>query len=336
MKFIDEATIIVAAGDGGNGCISFRREKYIPFGPAEGGDGGNGGNVWLQADENLNTLIDYHFQHNFHAENGKHGQGKNFTGKCGKDLTIKVPIGTRVVDQNTNEILGDLIVHQQYLLVAKGGLRGLGNNHFKSSANCTPRKKTNGTKGEIRRLQLELILLADVGLLGLPNVGKSTLIRAVSAAKPKVANYPFTTLVPNLGVVQVHKKQSFIIADIPGLIKGAADGAGLGIRFLKHLERCRILLHLIDLAPADQSSPVENASIIINELKRYSEKLATKPSWLVFNKLDLIDKREALNIAQTISDALNQKHNYYLISAMNHQGIKTLCRDIMLFINKNK
>ncbi|WP_101626778.1 Obg family GTPase CgtA, partial [Candidatus Palibaumannia cicadellinicola] len=294
MKFIDEASILVTAGDGGSGCISFRREKALPFGRAEGGDGGDGGNVWLQADENLNSLIDYHLKSNFCADHGKHGQGSNCTGKRGKDIFIKVPVGTRVFDKNTNEIIGDMICHKQRLLVAKGGFHGLGNTHFQSSVNRTPRKKTTGTKGEIRRLQLELMLLADVGLLGLPNAGKSMFIRAVSAAKPRIANYPFTTLAPNLGVVQMKHKQSFVVADIPGIIKGAAYGAGLGTRFLKHLERCQILLHIVDLAPIDQSDPLENTHIIINELKHYSDKLAAKPCWLVLNKIDLLSKAEAI------------------------------------------
>ncbi|AIN47562.1 Obg family GTPase CgtA, partial [Candidatus Palibaumannia cicadellinicola] len=338
MKFIDEAAILVAAGDGGSGCVSFRREKCLPFGGADGGNGGDGGNVWLQADENINSLIDYRFTHNFHAENGKNGQGSNCTGKRGKDIIIKVPVGTRVFDKSTNEIIDDMIVNKQRLLVAKGGLHGLGNTNFQSSINRTPRKKTIGIKGEIRQLQLELMLLADVGLLGLPNAGKSTFIRAVSAAKPKVADYPFTTLVPNLGVVQMKPKQSFVVADVPGLIKGAASGAGLGIRFLKHLERCRILLHIIDLAPVDQSDPLENAHLVIQELKNYSETLAAKPRWLVFNKIDLLGKTKAMAHAKAIINTINEPktNSYYLISAVNRNGIKALCWDIMLFMNEHK
>ena len=304
MKFVDEATILVVAGDGGNGCVSFRREKYIPNGGPDGGDGGDGGDVYLLADENLNTLIDYRFEKSFRAERGQNGQSRDCTGKRGKDITIKVPVGTRVLDQGTGEVLGDMTRHQQNLMVAKGGWHGLGNSRFKSSVNRAPRQKTNGTKGEERELTLELLLLADVGMLGLPNAGKSTFIRAVSAAKPKVADYPFTTLVPSLGVVRMDSEQSFVVADIPGLIEGASDGAGLGIRFLKHLERCRVLLHLVDLAPIDESDPIENAKIIINELEQYGAGLAEKPRWLVFNKVDLIDKAEAEKRAKEIAAAL--------------------------------
>lgn len=333
MKFVDEATILVVAGDGGNGCISFRREKYIPKGGPDGGDGGDGGDVWLVADENLNTLIDYRFEKAFRAERGQNGQSRDCTGKRGKDVTVKVPMGTRVIDQGTGETLGDMTEHGQTLMVAKGGWHGLGNTRFKSSVNRTPRQKTNGTPGEERDLQLELMLLADVGMLGLPNAGKSTFIRAVSAAKPKVADYPFTTLVPSLGVVRMDNEQSFVVADIPGLIEGAADGAGLGIRFLKHLERCRILLHLIDLAPIDESNPVDNARIILGELEKYSDKLYQKPRWLVFNKVDLLDPEEAAERAKQIADDLGWGGDYYLISAASQQGVKDLCWDVMKFIN---
>jgi len=333
MKFVDEATILVVAGDGGNGCISFRREKYIPKGGPDGGDGGDGGDVWLVADENLNTLIDYRFEKAFRAERGQNGQSRDCTGKRGKDVTVKVPMGTRVIDQGTGETLGDMTEHGQTLMVAKGGWHGLGNTRFKSSVNRTPRQKTNGTPGEERDLQLELMLLADVGMLGLPNAGKSTFIRAVSAAKPKVADYPFTTLVPSLGVVRMDNEQSFVVADIPGLIEGAADGAGLGIRFLKHLERCRVLLHLIDLAPIDESDPVDNARIILGELEKYSDKLYQKPRWLVFNKADLLDPEEAAARAKQIADDLGWEGDYYLISAASQQGVKDLCWDVMKFIN---
>ncbi|BAE73641.1 putative GTP-binding protein [Sodalis glossinidius str. 'morsitans'] len=333
MKFVDEATILAAAGDGGNGCVSFRREKYIPRGGPDGGDGGDGGDVWLLADENLNTLIDYRFEKNFRAERGQNGQSCDCTGKRGKDIIIKVPVGTRVLDSGTNEVMGDMTRHAQRLMVAKGGFHGLGNTRFKSSVNRAPRQKTGGTKGEIREIQLELMLLADVGMLGLPNAGKSTFIRAVSAAKPKVADYPFTTLVPSLGVVRMDNEQSFVVADIPGLIEGAADGAGLGIRFLKHLERCQVLLHLIDLAPVDESDPVENARIIVTELERYSENLASKPRWLVFNKADLLDPEEAASRANAIAKVLGWEEKYYLISAANRDGVKALCWDVMAFIN---
>ncbi|WP_264273075.1 Obg family GTPase CgtA [Duffyella gerundensis] len=335
MKFVDEATILVVAGDGGNGCVSFRREKYIPKGGPDGGDGGDGGDVYLVADENLNTLIDYRFEKAFRAERGQNGQSRDCTGKRGKDITIKVPVGTRIIDQGTGETLGDMTRHEQKLMVAKGGWHGLGNTRFKSSVNRTPRQKTMGTPGEKRDLQLELMLLADVGMLGLPNAGKSTFIRAVSAAKPKVADYPFTTLVPSLGVVRMDAEKSFVIADIPGLIEGAADGAGLGIRFLKHLERCRVLLHLIDLAPIDESDPVENARIILGELEKYSEKLFQKPRWLVFNKVDLLDEEEAQARAKAIVEALGWDEKYYLISAANRVGVNALCWDVMAFIVAN-
>ncbi len=303
MKFVDEATILAVAGDGGNGCVSFRREKYIPRGGPDGGDGGDGGDVYLLADENLNTLIDYRFEKSFRAERGQNGQSRDCTGKRGKDIIVKVPVGTRVIDQGTGETLGDMTRHEQKLMVAKGGWHGLGNTRFKSSVNRSPRQKTMGTPGEKRDLQLELMLLADVGMLGLPNAGKSTFIRSVSAAKPKVADYPFTTLVPSLGVVRMDNEKSFVVADIPGLIEGAADGAGLGIRFLKHLERCRVLLHLIDLAPIDESDPVENARIILGELEKYSDKLFQKPRWLVFNKCDLLSREEAESRAKAVVEA---------------------------------
>ncbi|QTF92434.1 Obg family GTPase CgtA, partial [Halomonas sp. BM-2019] len=287
MKFVDEVDIRVEAGDGGNGCVSFRREKFIPKGGPDGGDGGDGGDVWLVADENLNTLIDYRFERLHRAVRGQNGMSRNCTGKRGEDKLLAVPVGTRIKDMDTGEVLGDLTRHGQRLMVAKGGFHGLGNTRFKSSTNRAPRQRTDGTKGEHRNLLLELLLLADVGLLGMPNAGKSTLIRSVSAAKPKVADYPFTTLTPNLGVVRLSASQSFVIADIPGLIEGAADGAGLGIQFLKHLERCGLLLHLIDVAPYDGSDPAEVAVTIINELGQYSPELAEKPRWLVLNKTDL-------------------------------------------------
>ncbi|WP_413735407.1 Obg family GTPase CgtA [Sodalis sp. RH21] len=335
MKFVDEAAIVVAAGDGGNGCVSFRREKYIPNGGPDGGDGGDGGDVYLLADRNLNTLIDYRFEKSFRAERGQNGQSRDCTGKRGKDITIKVPVGTRILDKDTGETMGDMTRHEQRLMVAKGGFHGLGNARFKSSINRAPRQKTDGTKGEIREIQLELLLLADVGMLGLPNAGKSTFIRAVSAAKPKVADYPFTTLVPSLGVVRMDNEQSFVIADIPGLIEGASEGLGLGIRFLKHLERCRVLLHLIDLAPIDESDPIENAKVIVRELERYSEKLAAKPRWLVFNKLDLLEPEEADRRAKAIAAALGWEEQFYVISAASQKGVKALCWDVMAFINSH-
>ncbi|MET1218789.1 MAG: Obg family GTPase CgtA [Glaciecola sp.] len=331
MKFVDEAEIRVEAGDGGNGTIGFRREKYIPRGGPDGGDGGDGGSVYLVADENLNTLIDYRFERFHRAQRGQNGQGSNCTGRKGEDLEIPVPVGTRATDKDTLEVLGDLVEHGQRLKVAQGGFHGLGNARFKSSTNRAPRQKTDGTPGEIRNLLLELMLLADVGLLGLPNAGKSTFIRSVSAAKPKVADYPFTTLVPNLGVVRLDAQQSFVIADIPGLIEGAADGAGLGIQFLKHLERCRVLLHLVDLMPADGSDPIHNAKAIIHELEQYSPKLASKPRWLVFNKIDLLLEDEAQALCQEIADALGVE-TFYQISAFQKMHVDELCRDIMTFI----
>ena len=332
MKFVDEAEIRVEAGDGGNGTISFRREKYVPRGGPDGGDGGDGGTVYLIADENLNTLIDYRFERFHRAERGQNGQGSNCNGKGGKDLTLSVPVGTRATDADTLEVLGDLTKHGQKLKVAQGGYHGLGNARFKSSVNGAPRQKSNGTPGEIRNLKLELMLLADVGLLGLPNAGKSTFIRSVSAAKPKVADYPFTTLVPNLGVVRQDSQRSFVIADIPGLIEGAAEGAGLGIRFLKHLERCRILLHLVDLMPADQSDPVENAKTIINELEKYSPKLASKPRWLVFNKIDLLLEDEAEALCNDIKEALEWDGPTYQISAFQRLNLDPLCHEIMNYL----
>ncbi|MFP2769605.1 Obg family GTPase CgtA [Oceanisphaera sp. KMM 10153] len=335
MKFVDEAEIRVEAGDGGNGCVSFRREKYIPNGGPDGGDGGDGGDLYMLADENLNTLIDYHFERFHRAERGENGRSSNCTGKRGQDLVLKVPVGTRAKDEMTGEILGDMTRHGQKLLVAKGGFHGLGNARFKSSVNRAPRQKTNGTPGEIRNLLLELLLLADVGLLGLPNAGKSTFIRAVSAAKPKVADYPFTTLVPNLGVVRCDGHKSFVVADIPGLIEGAADGAGLGIRFLKHLERCRVLLHMIDVLPVDESDPADNADIIVNELIQYSDALAAKPRWLVFNKLDLVLEDEAEATIQRVIELLDWKGPVFRISAIGKEGTKELTQALMSFLDEN-
>ncbi|GAP76483.1 MULTISPECIES: Obg family GTPase CgtA [Pseudoalteromonas] len=329
MKFVDEVEIRAEAGDGGSGVVSFRREKYVPDGGPDGGDGGDGGSVYLEADENLNTLIDYQFERFHRAQRGTNGQSRNCTGKKGEDLTLKVPVGTRVTDVDTQEGLGDLTKHGQKLLVAKGGFHGLGNTRFKSSTNRAPRQKTLGTPGEVRNLKLELMLLADVGLLGLPNAGKSTFIRSVSAAKPKVADYPFTTLIPNLGVVRPASGQSFVIADIPGLIEGASDGAGLGIRFLKHLERCRVLLHIIDVLPVDGSDPLDNAFAIINELHQYSPKLADKPRWLVFNKIDLLDESEVDEVCNRIANELGVEHDIYKISAASGLNTQALCQDIM-------
>jgi len=333
MKFVDEVEIRVEAGDGGNGCVSFRKEKYIEFGGPNGGDGGDGGDVYLIADENLNTLIDYRFERFHRAKRGENGRSRDCTGKSSDDLVLKVPVGTRTVDVDTGEQIGDLTQHNQKLLVAKGGWHGLGNTRFKSSTNRAPRQKTDGTPGEIRNLKLELLLLADVGLLGLPNAGKSTLIRSVSAAKPKVADYPFTTLVPNLGVVRLDSQRSFVIADIPGLIEGAADGAGLGTQFLKHLERCRILLHVIDVLPADGSDPLENAQTIVSELEQHSPELANKPRWIVFNKLDLLLEEEAKEVTDRILEGLAWEGDVQSISAFNKTGTEKLCYNVMDFID---
>lgn len=333
MKFVDEAIIRVEAGNGGSGCVSFRREKYVPDGGPDGGDGGDGGSVYLQADENLNTLITYQFERFHIAERGKNGRGRDCTGHGGADLILKVPVGTRAIDNDTEEALGDLTTHGQKLLVAKGGFHGLGNTRFKSSTNRAPRQKTLGTDGEVRSLKLELLLLADVGLLGMPNAGKSTFIRSVSKAKPKVADYPFTTLVPNLGVVNPRPGQSFVIADIPGLIEGAADGAGLGVQFLKHLERCRVLLHILDVEPIDGSDPVESARAIVAELEKHSPKLAGKPRWLVINKADLMLEEELQERIDHIVKELEWDGEVYTISAYNREGTAELAVKLLDFID---
>lgn len=325
MKFIDEAKIFVAAGDGGNGIVSFRREKFVPMGGPDGGDGGKGGSVYAVADRNLNTLIEFRYTRKFLAQRGENGGSSDCYGKGGDDITLHVPVGTVVTDVNSNEIVADLKTDGQRILIAQGGRGGLGNIHFKSSVNRAPRQSTRGEPGEERELRLELRVLADVGLLGLPNAGKSTFIRAVSAARPKVADYPFTTLHPNLGVVRVSDTKSFVIADVPGLIEGAADGAGLGIRFLKHLARTRILLHIVDLAPPDpESDPVHDARSIVAELEKYSPELAAKPRWLILNKLDLIpdDEREA-RVADFLA-AYAPTGPHFRISAINGDGCRQL------------
>ena len=334
MKFVDEATISVEAGKGGNGCLSFRREKYVPKGGPDGGDGGDGGSVFLEADASLNTLIDYRYQRKFKAETGESGSGRNCSGKKGEDLVLPVPVGTTVVDVDTHEVLGDLTVAGQQLRVAQGGFHGLGNTRYKSSINRAPRQTTNGTPGEIRNLRLELKVLADVGLLGLPNAGKSTLIRAVSAARPKVADYPFTTLVPNLGVVSVQAHRSFVVADIPGLIEGASEGAGLGIRFLKHLVRTRLLLHLVDVAPFDGSDPVENVQTIARELERFSPALALRERWLVLNKVDLLPEDQQEARCQELVSSLNWQGPVFQVSALSGKGTAALCQAIMNWIEE--
>ncbi len=334
MKFVDEVVIRAEAGDGGSGVVSFRREKYIPRGGPDGGDGGDGGDVFLIADENLNTLVDYRFERCHRAVRGENGRGANCTGRRGEDKILAVPVGTRAIDADTGEQIGDLTQHGNKLLIAKGGFHGLGNARFKSSVNRTPRQKTLGSKGEHREVKLELLLLADVGLLGLPNAGKSTFIRSVSAAKPKVADYPFTTLVPNLGVVRTGPSSSFVIADIPGLIEGASDGAGLGIRFLKHLERCRILMHIIDMAPFDGSDPAEGALAILNELAEYSPKLYEKPRLLVLNKLDLVPEEERAERIQAIKEALEWDEEVATIAAISKTGTENLVQEVQRILDE--
>ena len=334
MKFVDESTIRVEAGKGGNGCLSFRREKFIPFGGPDGGDGGDGGSIWLEGDEGLNTLADFRHTREYRAENGKGGSGRKMTGRSGKDLVIRVPLGTVVTDLGTNEIIGEVTGNGEKLLVAQGGKGGLGNVHFKSSTNQAPRKITPGTPGDRRELGLELQVLADVGLLGLPNAGKSTLLRAVSDARPRVADYPFTTLYPNLGVVRVGVESSFVIADIPGLIEGAAEGAGLGIQFLKHLSRTRILLHLVDMAPFDPDcDPAADARAIIEELRLFDPALVERERWLVLNKMDLLPEDEREQRAQEFIDALKWTGPVYRISAISGEGCKQLMGDLMNRLN---
>lgn len=329
MKFVDEAPIYVQAGKGGNGCLSFRREKFIEKGGPDGGDGGDGGSVYLEADESLNTLIDYRYQRSYNAASGESGRGRNCTGKKGEDLVLKVPVGTSVIDEDTGEQLGDLTHAGEKLLVAQGGFHGIGNTRFKSSINRAPRQTTPGSEGEAKNLKLEMKVLADVGMLGLPNAGKSTFISAVSAARPKVADYPFTTLVPSLGVVKVQKHRSFVVADIPGLIEGASDGAGLGIRFLKHLTRCRVLLHLVDICPIDGSESAENALAIVRELERFSPSLAQRERWLVLNKSDLLTAEEFAERQQKVVEALNWTGPVFGISAISQQGTEQLCEKLL-------
>lgn len=330
MKFIDEAKIYVKAGDGGNGVASFRREKYIPMGGPDGGDGGKGGSVYAIADRNINTLIDFRYTRKFLAQRGENGRGADCYGAGGDDIVLRMPVGTVITDLNSGTVIADLDQHDKKVLIAQGGRGGLGNIHFKSSVNRAPRKCTKGEPGDELELQLELKVLADVGLLGLPNAGKSTLIRAISAARPKVADYPFTTMHPNLGVVRVDENRSFVVADVPGLIKGAADGAGLGIRFLKHLQRTRLLLHLVDLAPFDpEADPVRDAVAIVGELEQYSPELAAKPRWLVLNKLDLIPEEEREQRIKAFLKAYKKASGYdgphFAVTAINGGGCRELC-----------
>ena len=329
MKFVDEALIKVQAGKGGSGCMSFRREKYIPKGGPDGGDGGDGGSVFLVAKDGLNTLIDFRYTRNFKAQNGQQGSSANCTGAGGEDLVLQVPVGTTVLDQDSGEVLGDLTEIDQRLRVAQCGFHGLGNARYKSSTNRAPRQTSPGQEGEMRTLRLELKVLADVGLLGLPNAGKSTFIRAVSAARPKVADYPFTTLVPNLGVVGMSGEKSFVIADIPGLIEGASDGAGLGIRFLKHLTRTRLLLHMVDMLPIDGACAADNAVVIERELESFSAMLYSGQRWLVLNKLDLVPADEVEARCQEVVRRLDWKGPVFRMSGLMSDGTKALCAAIM-------
>ena len=333
MKFVDEATIKVFAGNGGSGCLSFRREKFIPKGGPDGGDGGDGGSIFLEAKTELNTLIDFRYTRSFKAENGSQGSGSDCTGSKGDDLYISVPVGTIVTVTETGEIIGDLTFPEQKLLVAKGGFHGLGNTRFKSSRNRTPRQTTPGKEGESREIKLELSLLADVGLLGLPNSGKSTLVQTVSAARPKVADYPFTTMVPNLGVVRLDSERSFVIADIPGVIKGASDGAGLGMRFLKHLTRTKLILHLVDISPLDGSSPKHAVEEIERELEKFSPTLATEHRWLIVNKADLLSNDEHERVLKELIADLQWKGRFFLISGATGLGMELLCNSIYSHID---
>jgi GTP-binding protein len=336
MKFVDEARIKVQAGHGGRGSTSFRREKFVPYGGPDGGDGGAGGSVWLRAVSGINTLADFRIERTFKGQPGEPGGGRDCTGRSGSDLYVPVPVGTTVRDVETDEVLGDLTRDGETLLVARGGKGGWGNQRFKSSTNRTPRQFGPGLPGEKRSLELEMKVIADVGLLGLPNAGKSTLIRAVSAARPKVADYPFTTLHPNLGVVSVSEHRSFVMADIPGLIEGAAEGAGLGIRFLKHLQRTGVLLHLIDIAPLDpDADPVRDARAIAAELKKFDRQLAAKPRWLVLNKRDLLPDEDAERRAREIVRRLRYKGPSFLMSAATGRGTRELAEAVMRFLEES-
>jgi len=336
MKFVDEAHIKVQAGDGGNGCISFRREKFIPFGGPDGGDGGFGGSIWLVADEGLNTLVDFRHQRSFKAQRGQNGMGSQMYGKGGEDTTIRVPVGTMITNVETDEVIGDLTSDGQRMLVAQGGKGGLGNIHFKTSVNRAPRKASPGTPGDVRELKMELRLLADVGLLGFPNAGKSTFIRAVSAATPRVADYPFTTLVPNLGVVSLGVDQSFVIADIPGLIEGAAEGAGLGIQFLRHVARTSLLLHLVDVAPIDGSNVADQVRAIELELEKFNPELLERPRWLVLNKADMLEEDERAEVAAKIIAELNWAQPWFLVSAIARENTMAVCQQIQRFFEAQR
>ncbi|MFP3891210.1 MAG: GTPase ObgE [Ralstonia sp.] len=335
MKFIDEARIEVIAGDGGNGSASMRREKFVPFGGPDGGDGGRGGSVWAVADRNINTLIDYRFAKKHLARNGENGRGADCYGAAGEDITLRMPVGTVIYDSDTDEQIADLTLDGERLCLAQGGEGGWGNIHFKSSTNRAPRQKTDGKPGERRNLRLELKVLADVGLLGMPNAGKSTLITAISNARPKIADYPFTTLHPNLGVVRTGPSKSFVVADIPGLIEGAAEGAGLGHQFLRHLQRTRVLLHVVDLAPFDESvDPVAEAKAIVGELKKYDAELYDKPRWLILNKLDVVPEDEREARVKDFVKRFKWKGPVHRISALTHDGTQALVHAIQEYLDE--
>src|ERR1035437_9674860 len=336
MKFIDEAKIEVIAGDGGNGVASFCREKFRPFGGPDGGDGGKGGSIWAVADRNINTLVDYRFSKLHKARNGENGRGADCYGKGADDIRLRMPVGTLIIDHNDGEIVADLTAHGQLALLAKGGDGGWGNIHFRTSTNRAPRQKGDGKEGERRELKLELKVLADVGLLGMPNAGKSTFISAVSNARPKIADYPFTTLHPNLGVVRVSHEKSFVIADIPGLIEGAAEGAGLGIQFLRHLQRTRLLLHIVDLAPFDNVDPVKEAKAIIKELKKYDQSLFDKPRWLVLNKLDMVPDEDRKKRVKDFVKRFAWNGSVFEISALTREGCEDLVKEIYNYLAQQR
>jgi len=337
MKFVDEVHIQIEAGKGGDGCLSFRREKFIPFGGPDGGDGGDGGSVYLVAEPSLNTLVDYRYKRQFKAQPGQSGSGRQRTGKSGQDLELKVPLGSIAHDKETGERIGELTDAGQRLLVAKGGFHGLGNTRYKSSTNRAPRQFTKGTPGEVRKLHIELRLLADVGLLGMPNAGKSSLIAKVSAARPRVADYPFTTLHPNLGTIRIEPGRSFVMADIPGVIEGAAEGAGLGIQFLKHVSRTSLLLHLVDAAPLDTAiDPVEQLKSLAGELQRFDKELASRPRWLVLNKIDLLSEQHVEQLRRRVVDALHWQDEIFCISALSGAGCQPLMYRIMQYLEENE
>ena len=335
MKFVDEAHIKVEAGKGGDGAASFLREKFVPRGGPDGGDGGDGGSVYLVGNNGLNTLVDFRHRRNFKAENGQNGMGRQKYGRKGLDKVIEVPVGTRVIESNTGVMIGEIIKHHERLLVAKGGTHGIGNVHFKSSTNRTPRQSTMGTSGESKEIILELIVLADVGLLGLPNAGKSSLINVISKAKPKIADYPFTTLYPNLGVVGTGSDNSFVVADIPGIIKGASQGAGLGLQFLKHLSRTRLLLHLVDIAPIDEAVDLPSQIIdIVDELEKFDKVLANQERWLVLTKKDLLAEEDLAKLRQRIIKELNWEKPIFAISSISREGLTTLQNAVMKYLHE--